>query len=100
MRKFHICIDNSLCAKTLIGNEPFVILLGDDILGNDENLATKQLINAYNKNEYSIMVVQIVADDDASKFRIMKLSKSHQPAGFMVKISGIVEKTEKRRSTV
>ena len=31
-----------LCAKTFIGNEPFAVLLGDDIVVNDENPATKQ----------------------------------------------------------
>ena len=44
-----------LCAKTFIGNEPFAVLLGDDIVVTDENPATKQLIEAYEKNGCSIM---------------------------------------------
>ena len=44
----------TLCAKTFIGDEPFAVLLGDDIVVNDENQATGQLIKAYQKNGCSI----------------------------------------------
>ena len=81
-----------LCAKTFIKDEPFVVLLGDDVVVNDENPATRQLVQAYNKIGCSIMGVQTVADEDVSKYGIMKPSKSHQPDGRMVKLSGMVEK--------
>lgn len=87
-----------LCAKTFIGNEPFAVLLGDDIVVNDENPATKQLIQAYEKNGCSIMGVQTVADEDVSKYGIMKPSKSHQPEGRMVKLSGMVEKPKQEEA--
>ncbi len=81
-----------LCAKTFINDEPFAVLLGDDVVVNDENPATHQLIEAYNKIGCSIMGVQSVADSEVSKYGIMKPSKSHQPDGRMVKLSGMVEK--------
>ena len=45
------------------------------------------------------MGVQTVADEDVSKYGIMKPSKSHKPEGRMVKLSGMVEKPKTRRST-
>ena len=65
---------------------------------NDENPATKQLIQAYEKNGCSIMGVQTVADEDVSKYGIMKPSKSHQPEGRMVKLSGMVEKPKQEEA--
>ena len=87
-----------LCAKTFIGNEPFAVLLGDDIVVNDENPATLQLIKAYEKNGCSIMGVQTVADEDVSKYGIMKPSKSHQADGRLVKLSGMVEKPKQEEA--
>ncbi len=87
-----------LCAKTFIGNEPFAVLLGDDIVVNDENPATLQLIKAYEKNGCSIMGVQTVADEDVSKYGIMKPSKSHQADGRLVKLSGKVEKPKQEEA--
>ena len=43
------------------------------------------------------MGVQTVADEDVSKYGIMKPSKSHQPEGRMVKLSGMVENQNKRK---
>ena len=87
-----------LCAKTFIGNEPFAVLLGDDIVVNDENPATLQLIKAYEKNGCSIMGVRTVADEDVSKYGIMKPSKSHQADGRLVKLSGMVEKPKQEEA--
>ncbi|MGL4372418.1 MAG: UTP--glucose-1-phosphate uridylyltransferase GalU [Turicibacter sp.] len=81
-----------LCAKTFIKDEPFVVLLGDDVVVNEENPATKQLVDAYNKIGCSIMGVQSVADEDVSKYGIVKPSNSSKPDGRMVKLSGMVEK--------
>ena len=38
-----------MCAKSFIGNEPFAILYGDDVIINDEYPVTKQLVDAYEK---------------------------------------------------
>ncbi|MGL4374420.1 MAG: UTP--glucose-1-phosphate uridylyltransferase GalU [Turicibacter sp.] len=81
-----------LCAKTFIKDEPFAVLLGDDVVVNDEYPATKQLVDAYEKNGCSIMGVQSVAKEDVSKYGIVKPSKSSKPDGRMVKLSGMVEK--------
>ena len=81
-----------LCAKTFINDEPFAVLLGDDIVVNNDNPATKQLISAYGKNGCSIMGVQSIAKEDVSKYGIVRPSRSHKSEGRMVKLSGMVEK--------
>lgn len=85
-----------LCAKTFIKDEPFVVLLGDDVVVNDENPATRQLVQAYNKIGCSIMGVQQVPSEDVSKYGIVRPSSSHVADGRMVKLSGMVEKPEQK----
>ncbi|HAX73225.1 MAG TPA: UTP--glucose-1-phosphate uridylyltransferase [Firmicutes bacterium] len=91
-----------LCAKTFIKDEPFVVLLGDDVVVNESNPATKQLVEAYNKIGCSIMGVQSVEKEEVSKYGIVKPSSSSKPDGRMVKLSGMVEKpkTEEAPSTL
>ena len=36
-----------LCAKSFVGNDPFAVLLGDDVVYNDDNPCLKQLIDCY-----------------------------------------------------
>lgn len=82
-----------LCAKSFIGDEPFAVLLGDDIVENHEGKpALKQLIDAYNEVQASIVGVQTVPDADVSKYGIVEPSKSVAPAGKRVKLSSMVEK--------
>ena len=45
------------CAKSFIGNEPFAVLLGDDIV-DAKTPCLKQMINAYDKYKTSILGVQ------------------------------------------
>ena len=60
-----------LKAKSFVGNEPFVIALGDDIVYNDVPVA-KQLIDNYSKYGSSIVGCQEVKESDVSKYGIVK----------------------------
>jgi UTP--glucose-1-phosphate uridylyltransferase len=77
------------CAKSFIGNEPFAVLLGDDIVYNPEKPCLKQMIEVYNQYKTSILGVQQVADEDVSKFGIVdgKLIEDR-----VYKVNGLVEK--------
>lgn len=59
-----------LCAKAFVGDEPFVVLLGDDIVANDVP-CTKQLIDAYDRHQCSILGVQTVDHSQVSKYGIV-----------------------------
>ena len=58
------------CAKSFIGNEPFAVLLGDDIV-DSETPCLKQLINAYDEYKTSVIGVQKVAIEDTNKYGIL-----------------------------
>ncbi|MDB2158915.1 UTP--glucose-1-phosphate uridylyltransferase GalU [Clostridium butyricum] len=77
------------CAKTFVGNEPFAILLGDDIVYNDEKPCLKQLIECYDEYKTSILGVQTVDKESVSKYGIVD--------GILIedrvcKVKGLVEK--------
>ena len=56
-----------LCAKEFINNEPFAVLLGDDLMVNEEPVL-KQLINKFNETQHSVLGVQTVAKEDVIKY--------------------------------
>lgn len=82
-----------LCAKSFIGNEPFAVLLGDDVVVNKEGKpALKQLIEQYENTSASVVGVQTVAKKDVNKYGIVEPSKSHPAKGRLVKLTDMVEK--------
>ena len=61
-----------LCAKSFIGNDPFAVLLGDDVVINEGGEpALRQLINAYDKIGASIVGVQQVAESQVHQSGIV-----------------------------
>lgn len=59
-----------LCAKSFIGNEPFAVILGDDIV-DSEKPCLKQLIDIYNEYNTTILGVQQVKREDVNKYGIV-----------------------------
>ena len=58
------------CAKTFVGNEPFAVMLGDDVV-DSEVPCLKQLIDCYSEYNTSILGVQKVPEDEVSKYGIV-----------------------------
>lgn len=77
------------CAKTFVGNEPFAVLLGDDLVYNEEKPCLKQLIDCYNEYNTSILGVQTVDEKDVDKYGIIK---GIHIEGRVHKVRGLVEK--------
>lgn len=63
--------DAIYCARRFIGDEPFAVMLGDDIVQNHDYPCMKQMIDMYNKYSCSIVGVQEVPDKDVSKYGII-----------------------------
>ncbi len=59
------------CARTFVGNEPFAVMLGDDVV-DSEVPCLKQLINCYNEFKTTILGVQEVPKKDVHKYGIVK----------------------------
>ncbi|MDO7863922.1 UTP--glucose-1-phosphate uridylyltransferase GalU [Brochothrix thermosphacta] len=81
--------DAILQAKGFIGNEPFVVLLGDDIV-KSETPCVKQLINQYDKTKSSIIGVQTVPLEDTNRYGIIDTESILEDKLYSVR--GFVEK--------
>lgn len=60
-----------LCAKDLVGDEPFAVFLGDDII--DSKVPTmEQMIAVYKKHRHSVLAVQRVSKESISSYGVIK----------------------------
>jgi len=78
------------CAKSFIGNEPFAVLLGDDIV-DSEVPCLKQLIAVFNEYKTSVLGVQKVPDEDVSKYGIVNCKQIDDR---VYKVKDLVEKPD------
>lgn len=60
-----------LVAKHLIGDEPFAVLLGDDII-DSVTPCTQQMIASFEKRHTSILATQVVEGPDISRYGVIK----------------------------
>jgi len=69
-----------LAAKTFIGDEPFAVLLGDDIIYTEkpDKPAIKQLIDVFATTQSSVVGVQTVAETDVDKYGIVKPAETDE----------------------
>lgn len=81
-----------LKAKPFVGDEPFIIALGDDIIYNPTTPVAKQLIENYKKYGASIVGCQEVKLQDVSKYGIVKPTESIDER--TVKIDDFIEKPD------
>ncbi|WP_040948581.1 UTP--glucose-1-phosphate uridylyltransferase GalU [Gorillibacterium massiliense] len=74
-------------ARKFIGDEPFALLLGDDIIQSNPP-CLKQMIDLYNQEERSVIAVQEVPWEDVDKYGIVSPGEGNR-------INDLVEKPEK-----
>lgn len=79
------------CAKTFVGDEPFAVLLGDDIVYNDEYPCLKQLIDCHNEFGASVLGVQTVTEIAVNKYGIVGVASIKDR---VYKVDDLVEKPE------
>jgi len=63
--------DAILHAKYHVGNEPFVILLGDTLVQSEDGPATKQLIDVYNQQKGSVIALEEVKPELVSRYGVV-----------------------------
>ena len=76
------------CAKSFIGDEPFAVLLGDDIIDSEEPCLA-QLIRAYEETNSIILGVQSVDKNDVYKYGIIDIESKDDR---LYKVRNMVEK--------
>ena len=76
------------CAHKFIGDEPFAVLLGDDVV-RSEKPCLKQLMDVYDEYRYSVLAVQEVDPEDVSKYGIIAATAV---ADDIYRVNDLVEK--------
>ena len=79
-----------LCARNLVGNEPFAVLLADDLVLADKP-CLKQMIEAYEANPANIVAVEEVPREHTNRYGILDIECDD---GKLVKVKGVVEKPQ------
>ncbi|MEL6567265.1 MAG: UTP--glucose-1-phosphate uridylyltransferase GalU [Pseudomonadota bacterium] len=79
------------CARDVIGNEPFAILL-PDVLVKAEKSCTAQMVEAYERVGGNIIAVDAVPEDEVSKYGVIAPTSRD---GNLIRMSGMVEKPAK-----
>jgi len=87
-----------LCAKQVVGNDPFAVILADDLISGEPG-ALRQMVDLYESCQCSVIGVQNVSRDETHRYGIVK-AKSLGPR--IHAVEGIVEKPspEKAPSTL
>jgi UTP--glucose-1-phosphate uridylyltransferase len=80
-----------LCAKPVVGNEPFAILLADDLIRNDSKGVVEQMAEVFERTGASVLSVQEVPPSETNKYGIVKTEE--MPDGSL-RVVSIVEKPD------
>ncbi len=78
-------------SRSFVGDEPFVVMLGDDLM-KDKVPLTKQLINRYNKTHASTIAVMKVPHKDVFKYGVIEPETEIAPG--LINVKSFVEKPE------
>lgn len=97
MAKFHFAVQERQCgtadaiavAKDFVGNEPFAVLFGDDLIYNAEKPVIKQLMDAYEQTGKTIIGVKTVPHEDVPKYASVEYDNRD---GRLYHMARIVEK--------
>ena len=82
-----------LMAKNIVGDEPFAVLLGDDIIDSDIP-CLKQMLRVYSRTQASVLAIMPVSRRSVSSYGIVKASRvrGSQFSGRLYRVEDMVEK--------
>ena len=82
--------DAILCAKGFMGDEPFAVLLGDDVVYNPAKPALRQLMEVYEQTGLSVLGCQKVRPEQVSSYGIVAGTSEADPR--LMRVTDMVEK--------
>jgi UTP--glucose-1-phosphate uridylyltransferase len=77
------------CARHIVGDEPFAVLLPDELLWSPESPCLKQMVDAYDKVGGNILAVMEVPHEHTDRYGIITPGRSD---GALTEMTGMVEK--------
>lgn len=78
-----------LCAQSVVGDEPFAVLLADDLINANERCCLSQMADIYNQNHCSILGIERVPHETVNRYGIID---STPISDKLSKVNAIVEK--------
>lgn len=81
-----------LCAQPVVGDEPFAVLLADDLIDDPGRGCLSQMVEQYQNHNCSILGVQQVERQETGSYGIVKPAGSEK--GKLVEAAGLVEKPQ------
>ena len=78
-----------LCAAPIVGDEPFAVILADDLIYANKHCVLGQMVSVFSHRECSILGVEEVPHDETDKYGIVDPEESE---GRITKLKSIVEK--------
>lgn len=82
-----------LCAKSLIQDEPFAVILADDLMRTVGDNCLVQLLKQYTQTQCSVVAVEQVAPDEVSNYGVVGFANNRAESGY---INRFVEKPEQQ----
>ncbi|MES9936914.1 MAG: UTP--glucose-1-phosphate uridylyltransferase GalU [Sedimenticola sp.] len=77
-----------LCAEPVVGNEPFAVVLADDLIDDGDRGCLSQMVDAFSHTGSSILGTEIIDPQDTGSYGIVDTDDD----GELVEVKGIVEK--------
>jgi UTP--glucose-1-phosphate uridylyltransferase len=83
-----------LVARNLVGNEPFAVILGDDVIDADPP-ALRQMIDVYSRVDGPVLAVERVPEQDVSSYGVVAFEKTTALGEGVYRITDLVEKPKR-----
>ena len=80
-----------LCAKSLVGDEPFAVILPDDLIYHEEQTCLQQMMEIYRETDSNVVAVENVPREQVSRYGIVEMIGD--PGG-AIRMKSIVEKPD------
>ena len=78
-----------LCSKPVVGDEPFAVILADDLIDGGDKSCLKQMVEVYEKEQSGVIGVQKVPLEDVKNYGVVAGQNTEDR---LWKLSGLVEK--------
>ncbi len=79
-----------LCAEPVVGNEPFAVVLADDLIDGEDSGCLAQMVEAFSRTGCSILGTERVAIEETNRYGIVNVEGEER----FLEVKGIVEKPQ------
>ncbi len=80
-----------LCGRAAVGEEPFAVLLADDLIDDGDQGCLKQMVAVFESYHSSVIAVENIPKEETDKYGIVSTDEINSRIG---KLNGIIEKPE------